>query len=207
MFPRTIWSQWRGLVPDADVVLEIVNGVTFLTPLWLRTPRVTLIHHVHREHYVREMGPKGVLAAFLFETAPLRLLYRRSRFITVSRSSAGDIAGHGIPPEQIELNHNGVEADAFASGERSAEPRLLYLGRIKRYKRIELLLDVLEGVPEATLDIAGDGSTVRHSRLRLNGDTCRDASACMAPSARTPSDNCSSELGCISPPHRPRAGA
>src|SRR5436305_6141966 len=32
VFPRAIWKQWRGLVPDADVVLEVINGVTFLTP-------------------------------------------------------------------------------------------------------------------------------------------------------------------------------
>ena len=77
VFPRTILRQWRGLVPDADVVLEVVNGITFLTPLWLRTPRVTLVHHIHRDHYVREMGAAGRVAAFLLETLPLRLLYRR----------------------------------------------------------------------------------------------------------------------------------
>ena len=37
------------------------------------------------------------------------------------------------------------------------EPRLLYLGRLKQYKRIELLLDVLEAIPGAHLDIAGEG--------------------------------------------------
>ena len=38
VFPRTIWKQWRGLVADPDVVLEVINGITFLTPLWLRRP-------------------------------------------------------------------------------------------------------------------------------------------------------------------------
>src|SRR3954453_14906131 len=38
VFPRTIWKQWRGLVPDADVVLEVINGITFLTPMWLKQP-------------------------------------------------------------------------------------------------------------------------------------------------------------------------
>jgi glycosyltransferase involved in cell wall biosynthesis/O-antigen/teichoic acid export membrane protein len=157
VFPRAIWKQWRGLVPDADVVLEIVNGITFLTPLWLRSPRVTLIHHIHRDHYVREMGRKGALAGYLLETAPLRFLYRGSRFMTVSTASAEEIAAHGIPREQIDLNHNGIEAAEFGPGERAPEPTLIYLGRVKRYKRIELLLDVLESVPEAKLDIAGDG--------------------------------------------------
>ena len=157
VFPRAIWKQWRGLVPDADVVLEVVNGVTFLTPLWLQTPRVTLVHHIHRDHYLREMGRKGAVAAFLLETAPLRYVYRGSRFLTISQAAARDIEAHGVAPRQIDVNYIGVEADAFEPGERSAEPTLLYLGRLKRYKRIEVLLDVLEHVPEATLDLAGDG--------------------------------------------------
>ena len=50
-----------------------------------------------------------------------------------------------------------MEPGAFRRGTRAAEPRLLYLGRLKAYKRIELVLDVLEAMPEATLDIVGDG--------------------------------------------------
>ena len=160
VFPRTILRQARGrLVPDADVVLEVVNGITFLTPLWLRAPRVTLVHHIHRDHYVREMGNAGRLAAFLLETLPLRLLYRRSRFLTISRASADGIAGSGIPRERIEVGYIGVEHGAFAPdpAARAPEPTLLYLGRLKRYKRLEVLLDVLERNPGATLEIAGDG--------------------------------------------------
>ena len=157
VFPRAIWRQWRGLVPDADVVLEVINGITFLTPLWLRTPRAALVHHVHRGHYVEEMGRKGRLAAFLLETAPLCWLYRHTRFITISRATADEIAAHGIPRERIEVNYIGVEQEAFEPGERSAEPTLLYLGRLKRYKHVEVVLDALEAVPGAVLDIAGDG--------------------------------------------------
>jgi glycosyltransferase involved in cell wall biosynthesis/O-antigen/teichoic acid export membrane protein len=157
VFPRAIWKQWRGLVPDADVVLEVVNGVTFLTPLWLRKPRVTLVHHIHREHFEQELGRKGRLAAYLLETAPLRWLYRSSRFLTISRASARDIAAVGIPADRIEVSYVGVELAAFEPGERAPEPTLLYLGRLKRYKRIEVVLDVLEAIPEAWLEIAGDG--------------------------------------------------
>lgn len=157
LFPRAIWRQWRGLVPDADVVLEVVNGITFLTPLWLRTPTVTLLHHVHRSHYVEEMGRPGALAALLLETLPLKLLYRRARFATISEATADEIAALGLDRDRIAVNYLGVELDAFAPGRRSAEPTLLFLGRLKRYKRIEVLLDVLEEIPEAVLDIAGDG--------------------------------------------------
>jgi glycosyltransferase involved in cell wall biosynthesis len=159
IFPRAIMRQARGLVPDADVVLEVVNGITFLTPLWLRKPRVTLVHHVHRDHYVEEMGSSGKLAAFLLETAPLRFLYRRSRFLTISHASARDIAAHRISLDRIDVGYIGVELDAFGADEskRAPEPTLLYLGRLKRYKRIEVVLDALEACPGAVLDIAGDG--------------------------------------------------
>ena len=60
VFPRAAWACLRrGLARDADVVLEVVNGITFLTPLWLRRPRVALVHHIHRDHYVAEMGRPG----------------------------------------------------------------------------------------------------------------------------------------------------
>jgi glycosyltransferase involved in cell wall biosynthesis len=159
VFPHAIMRQWRGLVPDADVVLEVVNGITFLTPLWLRTPRLTLVHHIHRDHYVREMGRAGRLAALLLETLPLRLLYRRSRFLTISHASARDIARHGIDPARIEVGYMGVELDEFAPAPevRASEPTILYLGRLKRYKRIEVLLHALERTPEAVLEIAGEG--------------------------------------------------
>ena len=157
VFPRAIWKQWRGLVKDPDVVLEEINGITFLTPLWLRTPRLALVHHIHREHYVREMGRKGKLAAFLLETAPLRLLYGNTRFLTVSNAAASDIAGSGIPRESIHVNHNGVERGAFGPGARAPEPTLLFLGRLKRYKRIELLLEVVQRLPGVRLELAGDG--------------------------------------------------
>jgi glycosyltransferase involved in cell wall biosynthesis len=159
VFPRVILRQARGLVPDADVVLEVVNGISFLTPLWLRTPRVTLVHHIHRDHYVREMGRAGRVAALLLETLPLRLLYRRSRFLTISHASARDIARHGIDLERIEVGYIGVESEAFEHRpeRRAPVPTILYLGRLKRYKRIEVLLEALERTPEAVLEIAGDG--------------------------------------------------
>jgi glycosyltransferase involved in cell wall biosynthesis len=157
MFPRVIWRQWRGLVPDADVVLEVINGITFLTPLWLRTPRLVLIHHIHRRHYVAELGRLGTAAGFALETAPLRWLYRNARFLCVSHATADDIAAHGIARHRIMINYNGVELEAFSPGTKSPDPTLLFLGRLKRYKRIELLLDAMTAIPRGTLHIAGDG--------------------------------------------------
>jgi glycosyltransferase involved in cell wall biosynthesis len=158
VFPRAIWRQARGLVPDADVVLEVINGVTFLTPLWLRTPRVALMNHRHWLHYQLEMGRvRGATAAFALETVPLRALYRHTPFIAVSKSTARELEELGVPAELITVNYTGLDADAYGLGDRARDPTILYLGRIKRYKHIEVLLGVLDAVPSAVLEIAGDG--------------------------------------------------
>jgi glycosyltransferase involved in cell wall biosynthesis/O-antigen/teichoic acid export membrane protein len=157
VFPRAIVKQWRGLVPDADVVLEVINGITFLTPLWLRTPRVALVHHIHTDHYEREMGRAGKVAGLFLETLPLKLLYPGSRFVVISHATQRDLETFGIPQDTVTVNHIGVELDAFAPGERAPEPTLLFLGRLKKYKRVEMLLDTVEALPQVKLEIAGDG--------------------------------------------------
>ena len=157
VFPRAAWAVRRGLARDADVVLEVVNGITFLTPLWCKTPRVTLVHHIHRDHYVTELGRKGAVAAVLAETIPLKLLYTGAPFLTISESAKRDITALGVSEEDVHVGYLGVVPFAGELPGPDATPRLLYLGRLKRYKRIELLLDVVEAIPDAVLDVAGEG--------------------------------------------------
>lgn len=158
VFPRAILRQWRGLVPDPDVALEVINGVTFLTPLWLRTPGLALVHHIHRgRHYTEELGRLGTPAAFLLETAPLRLLYRSTPFVAVSRATASEIAAHGVPEHLVSVNRNGVDGNGYRPGPKDPRPTVLYLGRIKRYKHVERLLAIAEEMPEVSVEIAGDG--------------------------------------------------
>src|SRR5437763_869027 len=109
VFPRAIWKQWRGLVPDADVVLEVINGITFLTPIWLRSPHAALVHHVHTDHYARELGTKGKVAGVFLETLPLKLLYPGSRFVAISHATQHDLEKFGIPESSVTVNYIGVE--------------------------------------------------------------------------------------------------
>src|SRR3954468_5124287 len=157
VFPRAAWAVLRGVGRDADVVLEVVNGIAFFTPLWLRKPRVTLVHHVHQDHYVTELGRAGRVAGLVAEALPLKLLYRDSPFLTISESAKRDLVALGVPAEHVTVSHLGVAGFPGPLPARSGTPRLLYVGRLKRYKRIELLLDVLEALPTAVLDVAGEG--------------------------------------------------
>jgi glycosyltransferase involved in cell wall biosynthesis/O-antigen/teichoic acid export membrane protein len=158
LFLRAPWAVRRRLARDADAVLEVVNGIAFLTPLWAgRRRRVALVHHVHRDMYVEELGRRGALAAWLLETLPLRHLYGGTPFVTGSESAKAGLVELGVAPERVTVVHYGVEAEAFPPGRRTPEPTLVYLGRLKRYKRLELLLDVVEALPGVRLEIAGEG--------------------------------------------------
>ena len=73
------------------------------------------MHHVHRDHYVAEMGRPGAVAALLAETLPLRALYRGSPFVTISDAGRATSCALGIPEDQIHVGYLGVEQAPFAA--------------------------------------------------------------------------------------------
>lgn len=151
----------RGLadrLPAADVVMEIVSGVFFLSPLWRRrTPGIVWLHHVRRDQYVAQYGSPGRPAGWLIETMPLRTLYRRARVLVPSQPVADALIATGLDPARVSANRNGLDTAGFEPGEKAEAPTLLALGRLRRYKRVHLLLDLVESLPGVALDVAGDG--------------------------------------------------
>ena len=196
VFPRAAWAVRRGLARDADVVLEVVNGITFLTPLWLKRPRVTLVHHIHRDHYVTELGRRGAVAALLAETVPLRLLYSGAPFLTISESAKREIVALGVPEDDVHVGYLGVEPFAPPLPERAETPRLLYLGRLKRYKRIELLLDVRRTrSPRRCWTSRARATTGRRSRPRSPPVAWASGSSCTGTCPRTRRPRCTPGRG------------
>jgi glycosyltransferase involved in cell wall biosynthesis len=160
VFPRAAWAVLvRGVGADADVIVEVINGIAFFTSLWprLRIPRVVICHHVHQDHYVYELGLTGRAAAAVLERLPLRHLYRQTPVLTISRAARADLIALGVPAPNIHVTYLGVEEPPFDAVPKAPTPTLLYLGRLKQYKRIEVVLDVLQRIPGATLEIAGEG--------------------------------------------------
>lgn len=157
VFPLAILTVLRGVGRDADVVLEVINGITFLTPLWLRKPRVAMVHHVHRELYMGEFGRAGLLLYWLLEKGPLSTLYRRTRVVTISNSARDDLARDGIPRDNVSVEYLGLDAERYRRGIRAAQPRIVFVGRLKAYKNVEWLFDVIEELPGVALDVVGEG--------------------------------------------------
>jgi glycosyltransferase involved in cell wall biosynthesis len=144
-----------------DVIVEDLNKIPLLTPLWAADPVALLAHHLFGATAFQEAAFPLAAATWLMER-PLGLVYRSTPTMAVSRSTARDLGSRGLPEEAIAVIPNGVDLTHCApGGERFEEPTLLYLGRLKRYKRVDLPIRALaalraEGVA-ARLIVAGTG--------------------------------------------------
>jgi len=143
-----------------DVVIEDLNKAPLYTPLW-KTPRlVGLVHHLFGSTAFRETAAPFAAALWMAER-PIGRLYRNVPFEAVSESTALDLVRRGIPRDHIRVIYNGVDTDYLTPDPtlRSPTPLFIYIGRLKRYKGVDLIIRAFAelGDRSATLEIAGTG--------------------------------------------------
>jgi glycosyltransferase involved in cell wall biosynthesis len=144
-----------------DVVVDGINGVPFFTPLFVRKPKVAVMHHlVGREIFFKEL-PFPLAAVGWAAEQMIRWVYRRTPMIAVSNSTRDELIEFGIPGKRIRIVHNAIEHRERQAIDKSTKPTFTYLGRIKEYKQLDHLIKalprVIAEVPRAELIIAGRG--------------------------------------------------
>jgi glycosyltransferase involved in cell wall biosynthesis len=146
-----------------DVVVDALNKVPLFSPLWARDPVVLLVHHLFGRTAFQE-APFPIAALTWLLERPLARVYGGLPAQAISHSTADDLVGRGLRRSDIEVIHPGVDLDFFApdpSVERYPEPTFVYLGRLRRYKGVEIVIEsvarlIAEGIP-ARLIVAGKG--------------------------------------------------
>jgi glycosyltransferase involved in cell wall biosynthesis len=146
-----------------DVVVEDLNKVPLFTPYWIRRPLVLLVHHLFGATAFREASAPFAAATWLLER-PIPRVYRGLPAEAVSESTADDLAARGLRRDDIRVIHNGVDLRFFSPDTlvaRFPEPTFLYVGRLKRYKRIDLAIEAVSLLRDrgasVRLRIAGRG--------------------------------------------------
>ena len=127
------------------VVVEDLNKVPLFTPLWTSAPVVPLVHHLFGSTAFHEAAFPVALATWLLER-PVPWIFRGRTGVAVSESTREDLVDRGVPRVAIQVVPNGIDLQAFTpdpDGARFPRPTLLYLGRLKRYKRVDLVLRAL----------------------------------------------------------------
>lgn len=146
-----------------DVMIEDLNKVPLFTPFWAQSPLVLLVHHLFGTTAFQEASLPLAAATWLLER-PLGRVYRGIPVEAVSESTADDLVRRGFSRDRITVIPNGVDLEFFSPeplGLRYPEPTVLYLGRLKRYKRVDLVIRAVarlrdQGV-SARLVVAGTG--------------------------------------------------
>jgi glycosyltransferase involved in cell wall biosynthesis len=162
IFPAAVLAELRGLHGPRDGLVEIWNGVPFLSPVWARGPKITLVHHVHREMWRMVLEERLARVGETLESRVLPPLYRRTPIVTLSESSRQELITHmRFKPDQVRVVPPGIDG-AFTPGRKKSErPLVVAVGRLMPSKRFDDLIriaaEVRKEVPDLELVIVGDG--------------------------------------------------
>ncbi len=159
---------------DFDVIVEDLNKVPLFTPWWGRVPVVAIVHHLFGTTAFREASPPLALATWLLER-PIPSVFRGVPIVAVSDSTRADLVERGVDPARITVVPNGVDLDLYrpdAQMGRFDWPAVVYLGRLKRYKGVDLLVraaaSLRDRIPQLRVVVAGRGDDL--ARLRSLAD-------------------------------------
>jgi glycosyltransferase involved in cell wall biosynthesis len=207
-YPRAAWTTRRETGRGRfDVVVECLNKVPYGSPLYARRPVLALCHHLFGEVAFQQVAWPVAAAVWSAERV-VPLLYRRTRFVAISDSTRRDLVARGVPAERISVSRPGVAHAACAGALDTARPRrVVYVGRLEAYKKVDLLLRAVarltDALPDVEIVVVGRGparpalealarSLGLASRTRFTGfvpDTERDrlladARVCVCPSEK-----------------------
>lgn len=148
----------RRVAPD--VVLEEINTLPYLAPLWSRAPVVLYVNQLARDVWWYEAPRLVAAVGWLAEPVYLQA-YRRCDAITISRSSRDDLRRLGVGRE-VWVAPMAPDTDALPGlTPKRLEGSLLAIGRLtpsKRYHHaIAALAELRLTHPRATLTVIGDG--------------------------------------------------
>jgi glycosyltransferase involved in cell wall biosynthesis len=162
VFPRAAFSGAIGRMGPRDGLVEIWNGVPFLSTLWARCPRVVVLHHVHGPMWKMTLGNLlGGVGEFM-ERRAAPLLYRGTQILTLSSSSRDELVHDlGFHPDRVRVIPPGIDERFTPGGEKDPAPLVVAVGRLAPVKRFDVLVRSVASIrdrhPGLRLVIAGDG--------------------------------------------------
>ena len=161
----------RALRAPGTVIIEHLNKVPFCTPLYTAAPLLLMTHHLFGRTAFWQVPFPIACAVNAAETGEHPRVYRGRQFVAVSPSTRDDLIARGVLAGAIVVIPNGVDHARYHDQGHLADrrPTILVLGRVEPYKRLDIVLEAVQGLvaglPEIQLFVVGDGA----ARHRLDG--------------------------------------
>lgn len=164
LYPWSIWYYITQFKDKFDIVVDVENGIPFFTPLFSKTPKVCFVYHVHDKQWFYEMLFPLNYIGYIVEKYFFPLLYNSTKIISISETTKKQLINLSFSKKNIFVVRCGI--NGFKKNKKTpskfSHPTILYLGRIKKYKRVDLLVNIfpkiVENISQARLIIAGWGT-------------------------------------------------
>ncbi len=144
VFPRAAFSEMMGWHGGRDGLVEIWNGMPFMSPVWARTPHVTWLHHVHADMWNMTLPPKLAAVGRTLESTIAPKFYRRTPVVTLSNSSKHELVDDlKFKPSMVHVVPPGIDPRFSPLGEKSPTPLVVAVGRLVPVKQFDVLVDAL----------------------------------------------------------------
>jgi len=166
-FSVYLWAivfYFKELRQKNDVVVDVQNGIPFFTPLFSAKPKLAVVYHIHGRQFFIELPFPISGLGYLIEKYVFPLIYHFVLIQAISKSTKKDLIHLGLPEKNIHIVYCGMNGSSShpTSAKKFIAPTILYLGRIKKYKRVDSLVSIFKSVllihPKAKLIIAGWGT-------------------------------------------------
>jgi glycosyltransferase involved in cell wall biosynthesis len=144
-----------------DLVVEDLNKLPYFSPLYAKAPVLVVVPHLFGTTAFAEASLPVATAVWAHERL-IPAIYRHCPFLAISESTRQDLVRRGVARERIAVSVCGLDHERHRpGGEKTPHPSVLYVGRLRRYKGVDTLLDafvyVRARLPEARLTVLGDG--------------------------------------------------
>ena len=142
------------------VVNDLGHAVPWIFSTIMGHRNVVFFHHLHARSLPGQVNP--LLAKIITSIEKTYfLIYRNTLFVTESSTSNADLKNLGIREKMIHIIPPGVNRDLFQPTEKTTLPTMVYFGGMRRYKRPEesiyLLETMIHKIKDVKLIIVGTG--------------------------------------------------
>ena len=144
-----------------DVIInDLGHAVPWASASFFCKNNIVFFHHLHARSLPGQVNT--VLAKIITAVEKsYPMLYRGNMFVTESKTSVDDLVGLGIERSMIVKIPPGVDSSIFHPSEKTPHPSIVYFGGMRRYKRSEECIYVVENlkdkIPGLKLYIVGEG--------------------------------------------------
>lgn len=155
---------WRLRWERFDIIIDVANGIPFFSVCFSLRPKILVIHHDHRLPWQREWSPAVARVGIWIEHKLVPQLYKNIRVVTLAHKTKNLLTQSGF--KNVFVIPPGSEKNYFLlNPKKTPHPTILYLGRLRKHKRVALLLNIFKSMLPK----------VRGLKLRISG-TGQDAS-------------------------------